>query len=600
MLGEPSLTCLRLAREIAEHQRVEEALRERAHLATLSADIGLALAQGNSLRDTLQRCAEAVVHHLDAAFARIWTLNPAENILELQASAGLYTHIDGPHRRVPVGQYKIGLIAQERKPHLTNSVIGDPRVHDQEWARREGLTAFVGHPLLVDDQVVGVLALFSRHRLNEATFQGLVAITNNIAIGIERKRAEEALRQSEKHFRSLIEYTSDIITILNDDGTIRYQSPSITHLLGYEPEELLGKSAFAFVHPDEASTTRQFFTQVSQMGKPSRPQHFRFQHKDGSWRMLEAIGTPLREEAEPAGLILNSRDITERKQLEAQLAFAQKMESIGQLAAGIAHEINTPAQYVGDNTRFLQDAFADLHKVLRSYAELLNESKANTVTPHRLAAVETLAAAVDIEYLVTEIPRAIEQSLQGIDRISKIVRAMKEFSHPGTEEKVEIDLNHAIETTITVARNEWKYVAEMVTDFDPALPLVRGLPGELNQVILNLIVNAAHAITDVVSGGTNGKGTITVGTRGSGDWVEIRISDTGTGIPEAIRTKIFDPFFTTKGVGKGTGQGLAIAHSVIVDKHSGTITYETERGKGTTFIIRLPLIVCASQQEATP
>jgi signal transduction histidine kinase len=276
------------------------------------------------------------------------------------------------------------------------------------------------------------------------------------------------------------------------------------------------------------------------------------------------------------------------------------MESIGQLAAGIAHEINTPAQYVGDNTRFLQDAFADLCRLLQSYVELLDMSKANTVTPQLIAAVESTAAEVDSEYLLTEIPRAIEQSLQGIERIAKIVRAMKEFSHPGTEEKVEIDLNHAIETTITVARNEWKYVAEMVTDFDATLPPVRCLPGELNQVILNLIVNAAHAITDVVRDGNNGKGTITVGTRGGGDWVEIRVSDTGTGIPEAIRLKVFDPFFTTKGVGKGTGQGLAIAHAVIVDKHGGTITYETEMGRGTTFLIRLPLLVPAVEQEATP
>ena len=173
--------------------------------------------------------------------------------------------------------------------------------------------------------------------------------------------------------------------------------------------------------------------------------------------------------------------------------------------------------------------------------------------------------------------------------MTKIVQAMKEFSHPGTEEKVETDLNRAIDTTITVARNEWKYVAEMLTDFDPALPPVPCLPGDFNQVILNLIVNASHAIAAVVGEGSQGKGTITVSTRHEGDWVEIRVRDTGTGIPEAIRSKIFDPFFTTKEVGKGTGQGLAIAHSVIVDKFGGTLTYETTVGKGTTFIIRLPL-----------
>jgi len=152
-----------------------------------------------------------------------------------------------------------------------------------------------------------------------------------------------------------------------------------------------------------------------------------------------------------------------------------------------------------------------------------------------------------------------------------------------------VDLNHAIENTITVAKNEWKYVAEMETDFDPALPPVPCLPGELNQVILNMIINAAHAIADVMGDGSKGKGTIRITTRRDGNWAEIRISDTGTGIPEAIRDRIFDPFFTTKEVGKGTGQGLAIARSMIVDKHGGTIDFETQEGKGTTFIIRLPL-----------
>ncbi len=410
------------------------------------------------------------------------------------------------------------------------------------------------------------------------------------------EQAEEMPCLNERQLRSLIEHTSDIITILNNDGAIRYESPSITHVLGYEPKELLGKDAFDLVHPDDRAATRQFFTHAIQAGKAGRPRQFRCRHKDGSWRVLEAISSLFLEEARPIGFIVNSRDITERKQLETQLAFAQKMESIGQLAAGIAHEINTPAQYVGDNIRFLQDAFCDLEKLLKSYEQLLDENKNETVAPALIAEIDATTAAVDLAYLMEEIPQAIQQSLQGIGRVTKIVQAMKEFSHPGTEEKVETDLNKAIETTLTVARNEWKYVADMVSDFDPALPPVRCLPGELNQVVLNLVVNAAHAIADVV--GNNGKGTITVGTRHAGDWVEIRVSDTGAGIPEAIRTKIFDPFFTTKGIGKGTGQGLAIAHSVIADKHGGAISYETEMGKGTTFLIRLPFNPSTSQTEA--
>jgi signal transduction histidine kinase len=205
--------------------------------------------------------------------------------------------------------------------------------------------------------------------------------------------------------------------------------------------------------------------------------------------------------------------------------------------------------------------------------------------------LEEAAAVVDktdAGYLLEEIPKAIDQTLEGVSRVAALVSAMKEFSHPDTKEKSPLDLNRAIAGTITVARNEWKYVAEMETDFDPSLPLVSCHPGEFNQVILNLIVNAAHAIADVAREGGPQKGSIKVQTRSCPEWAEVRIRDSGTGIPEELRTRIFDPFFTTKEIGKGTGQGLAIARSVIVGKHGGSLDFETEAGKGTTFIIRLP------------
>jgi signal transduction histidine kinase len=278
--------------------------------------------------------------------------------------------------------------------------------------------------------------------------------------------------------------------------------------------------------------------------------------KDHMGRLAPAVERELRQAQ-------NRRD---RANLEVQLRHSQKLESIGQLAAGIAHEINTPTQYIGDNLRFVQEAFRTLAVVLEQHPP------------------------ADWEYLNAEIPKALAQSLDGVERVSNIVLAMKEFSHPSAGEKTAVDIPRAIESTLTVARNEWKYVAEVVTEFDPDLPPVRCLPCELNQVILNLIVNAAHAIGDVV--GTNGdrKGQITIRTRRQDKWAEIQISDTGTGIPARIKDRIFDPFFTTKPVGKGTGQGLAIAHSVIVDKHGGTIAVDTAEGRGTTFIVRLPMI----------
>jgi len=279
------------------------------------------------------------------------------------------------------------------------------------------------------------------------------------------------------------------------------------------------------------------------------------------------------------------RTLEERDRLEDNLRQAQKLEAIGQLAAGIAHEINTPTQYVGDNLRFLKESFGELDTLLAQLVNVGGEP-----------ASELLGEA-DFDYLKEEIPRALNQSLEGVDRVAKIVRAMKEFSHPARE-KTATDLNRAIQSTITVASNEWKYVAEIDLELDANLPSVHCSPAEFNQVVLNMIVNAAHAISDVVGDGGKGKGRICVRTRSEGENVVVEIQDSGSGMPPHIQQRIFDPFFTTKEVGKGTGQGLAIAHNVIVDKHGGTIKVVSAPGAGTKFVIRLP--IGGSKSDAEP
>jgi len=283
-------------------------------------------------------------------------------------------------------------------------------------------------------------------------------------------------------------------------------------------------------------------------------------------------------------------DITDQKDIELQLVQAKKMESIGQLAAGIAHEINTPAQFVGDNTRFIKDAFADLIELSGSYRKLFEAVKDNNVTPETIDQVSESIKAADVDYLVDEIPLAIDQSLDGITRISNIVRAMKEFSHPGGSERESTDLNKAIENTITVASNEWKYVATVDTQLAHDLPPVVCYQQEINQVILNLIVNAAHAIESDRKDSETDKGTITIATKSLDDAVEITVRDTGCGIPDDIRDRIFDPFFTTKDVGKGTGQGLAITYKTVVEKHNGYLGVDSTPGEGTVFTIKLPLM----------
>jgi len=302
----------------------------------------------------------------------------------------------------------------------------------------------------------------------------------------------------------------------------------------------------------------------------------RVRARDGSIREVEIAAHPVEWSGRSATLLF-ANEITEQKRKERdareiQLRHNQKLESIGQLASGIAHEINTPTQYIGDNLHFLKESFGEISSLLALHGSLLPQ-----------AALK----AADTPYLMEEIPKALDQALEGVTRVATLVKAMKEFSHPGQREHAPADLNRAIESTITVARNEWKYVATMETDLDSTLPLVSCLVSDLNQVLLNIIVNASHAIADTARDGS--MGVIAIRTRKVGDCAEIRIRDSGGGIPEAARDRIFEPFFTTKGVGKGTGQGLAIAHSVVVDKHDGTIHFETELGRGTEFVIRLPL-----------
>lgn len=286
------------------------------------------------------------------------------------------------------------------------------------------------------------------------------------------------------------------------------------------------------------------------------------------------------------------RDLTRRKELELErqqmqsdLAHATKWEAVGQLAGGIAHEINTPSQYIGDNLSFIESSFGQIFAILEKALMLKHACKDMDECAPLIKNIDDLIDEHDLAFLLEEMPLALAQSRNGIAQVSKIVLAMKNFSHPGTKEKEPINLRQTIETTLTVSRNEWKSVAEVETDFDDSLGMVSCIPSEMNQVFLNIIVNAAHAIEEAHDGAM---GKIIISTRKLEKSVEIRISDNGSGIPEEHQANIFNPFFTTKDVGKGTGQGLSIAHDIVVKKHGGALSFEAEQGKGTSFIIWLP------------
>ncbi|MCA8977481.1 MAG: DUF3365 domain-containing protein, partial [Planctomycetes bacterium] len=377
---------------------------------------------------------------------------------------------------------------------------------------------------------------------------------------------EQRLESSEARFESLVRAAPAGIGVIAADRLAEVND-RMCDLTARSRDDLLG-SEFAdlFVSAEEATrASGELAVQLETLGTATVETTWT---RAGGPGVAVLLSTSWLDAGDhDRGMTFTAFDVTMRKALEGELLHARKLEAIGQLAAGIAHEINTPMQFIGDNTRFLRDAFAELEPLLDP----------------------TAGAATDVDYLKGEIPRALEQSLEGIGRVATIVQAMKEFSHPSGVEKQVVDLNHAIASTITVTRNEWKYAAELETDFDDALPAVRCHPSDLNQVVLNLVVNAAHAVADAVGEGSVGRGRIKVSTRRDGDDVEIAVADTGVGIPAADRERIFDPFFTTKEVGRGTGQGLNIVHNIVTKKHGGTIAVESEVGVGTTIRIRLPL-----------
>jgi signal transduction histidine kinase len=281
-------------------------------------------------------------------------------------------------------------------------------------------------------------------------------------------------------------------------------------------------------------------------------------------------------------------EMEERSRVEVELRQAQKLESVGRLASGVAHEINTPVQFVNDSCHFVRDATGDLQRLIEEYRDLLVQLRQGAIDPEAaLARAEAAEQDADLPYLLDNIPRAVTRSIDGLDRVAAIVRAMKEFAYPDRKERALADINRAIETTLMVSSNEYKYVADIKTELGE-VPQVMCHVGEVNQAVLNIVVNAAHAIQDVVGGGGS-KGEIAIRTWAAGSDAFIAIRDTGKGIPREIIDKIFDPFFTTKQVGKGTGQGLAIARSVIVDKHGGKLSVDSEPGHGTTFTICLPI-----------
>jgi len=475
-----------------------------------------------------------------------------------------------------------------------------------------------------------------------------------------RYRLIEALSAAERKSRQRVEKLQEVVFETDAQGRLLFLNNAWELLLGHPVEASLGKPLSSFVWEEDRAQLAHCFTCESfehclaeysceeAEGTTPPPPHNDAEQcmhpgplNDGEIRFTHANGTPVwvglssiridknlrlgvlhdlmeRKQAESTIQRANEKlevrisertaelreaneqlvqQMQERQRMEQELQLAHKLEAVGQLAAGIAHEINTPMQFIGDNVHFLREAFDDLLRLIEHYTTLKDAVQKDGDNPALLTAIETAEESADLDYLREHAPRAIERTLDGISRVCSIVSAMKVFSHPQND-KAPIDINAAIQTTLTVVRNEYKYVAEVDTEFGD-LPLVPCHGGDMNQVFLNLIVNAAHAIETSQKEGDD-LGRIRIQTWYEDDLAVIAVSDTGGGIPEAIQHRIFDPFFTTKEVGRGTGQGLSMVRTIVVDKHGGTLNFETEADHGTTFFIRIPIDGRPASAEGAP
>jgi len=383
--------------------------------------------------------------------------------------------------------------------------------------------------------------------INDSLYEGVLVFDEGGHIALSNRAAERLLGDDGKLGSRVLD---QVLTLMQGDEPLDFQDGPLRKVI----------SSGSFIQDDDAVILRH----------------------DGRPLAVAYACSPLMEKDGVQGAILSLRDISAFKQAQREALQASKLASVGQLAAGIAHEINTPIQYIGDNLGFLSDAFRSLATLLER-AETLLAQQGDEEALRQLAQAKIDA---DAEYLLANIPDATSQSLEGVAQVARIVLAMKEFSHPGEREKSEEDLNRAIENTLAVSRNEWKHSAKVETRLAPDLPRVMCLGGEMNQVFLNLVVNAAHAIEEAKRGA---EGRIVIATRQLGDMVEISVEDNGVGMSEDVQSQIFDPFFTTKKVGKGTGQGLAICRDVVVAKHGGRISVQSTPGVGSRFSVMLPI-----------
>ena len=413
----------------------------------------------------------------------------------------------------------------------------------------------------------------------------------------DRKLLQEQIDQNRAFLETLVDSLPIPVYYVNDAERYMLTNRAFEVFFGMEKEELLGKTAFDCYLWNEAQLHHEKDRQLFWTGGTQTFESQLTDARGGTHDVVFHKATIANSDEKVVGIVGAIQDFTDRKRMEAERIEMQsrllqtgKLEAVGQLAAGLAHEINTPIQFIGDNAAFLNDAFADLLRLLDRYESALAAQSPNGNDNPDLAELRQLAAKIDLPFLSAEVPKALADTTEGVQRVRRIVSAMRDFAHPDSREKTSADINAGIESSVAICRSEWKNVAEIQLDLDPNLPKIPCHPGAINQVLVNLVVNAAHAIRDAQGRNPERNGSISVRTRFDGTHVVVRVQDNGSGIPESARDRIFEPFFTTKEVGQGTGQGLYMARNIVLKQHGGTISFETESDKGTTFTVALPLV----------
>ncbi len=551
---------LTLERDLrAERSRHAEAHLDRVRLAALSRDVGSALTRGDHLADSLQRCMEALVQHLDAALARIWSLDPAQHELVLRASDGPNGPDSAQFDRIPIGHYGVGVVARDRRPYLTNQVFGDPHIGAQAWLRETGIASYAAYPLLVGEKLVGVVAMFGRRPLTGFTLNALASVAHEIALELGRRQTEKELEDAEIRFRLLAENLPGVFWLADPARTrFSYVSPGFEAVFGQPLDLLYENGAFwaMAVHPDDRARFQQALAGDWTSSRGVEVE-YRIGRPDGGQRWIRDRAFAIREVDRPARRVAGiAEDITRQKQLETQFLQAQKMQSIGRLAGGVAHDFNNLLTAIGS---FARMAYEGLPPGAPARSDL-------------------------------------EQVLQATQRAGNLTRQLLAFARLQPVEPVIVNPNDHLVSLTKMLKRLVREDAELVVQPGAGVGQIRIDPAQFEQLLVNLVVNAVHAVGP--------QGLITIETADtmippdspefepgvqSGPYVLISVADNGCGMSDEVQAHLFEPFFTTRAPGQGTGLGLATVYG-IVKQSGGHIACQSRPGVGTVFRLYLPRV----------